>query len=299
ALLAGPAHADDAVRYGTWGVDTAGMDATRDPGADFFGYVSGTWAANTQIPSDRSSYGSFLVLRDLSEERVRKLLEGYEAGDPATDGDAARIAALYRGFLDEAAVEALGAAPLQPELEAIRAAAGKQDLAALMGARNAGFGGSFFGLSVSDDQKDPDHYTLYLSQGGLGLGDRQMYLDEKFAPQRERYVQYIAQMLELAGWDAPEANADAIMAMETRIAEAHWTRAESRDRDKTYNPVDMAGIAEFAPGFAWDVFFKAAGVDYADRVVVRQDSAVPNIAQVFADTDLDTLKAWQAFQTTD
>ena len=286
-------------RFGSWGIDTAGMDTSVDPGADFFDYVSGTWADTTEIPSDRSSYGSFLVLRDLSEARVRQLLEGYALGDPATGGDAAKIAALYHGFLDEAAIEALGAKPLQPHLDAIRAAVDKDAAAALMGRSNAGFGGSFFSAYVSDDQMSPDTYALYLGQSGLGLGDRQMYLDEKFAPQRERYVEYIAQMLELAGWDAPQDNAEKIMAMETKIAQAHWTRAESRDRDKTYNPVALADIADAAPGFPWATFFKAAGVDYAERAVIRQDSAFPQIAKVFADTDLDTLKAWQAFHTTD
>src|SRR5690606_13815541 len=157
------------------------MDTTVDPGADFFGYVSGTWAANTQIPSDRSSYGSFLVLRDLSETRVRQMLEGYATGEPASGDEAAKIAARSHGVLDEAAIEALGAAPLQPHLDATRAAADKDAIAALMGQRNVGFGGSFFGVGVSDDQKDPDNYALYLSQSGLGLGDRQMYLDGKFA----------------------------------------------------------------------------------------------------------------------
>ncbi|MGY0798837.1 M13 family metallopeptidase [Lysobacter sp. A286] len=288
-----------ATRFGTWGIDLAGMDTSVDPGVDFFGYVSGNWAQNTPIPSDRSSYGSFLVLRDLSEARLRQLVEGYALGDPATGGDAAKVAALYRGFMDESAIEALGAAPLQPHLDDIRAANDKDAIAALMGQRNAGFGGSFFGAYVSDDQKSPDTYALYLSQSGLGLGDRQMYLDEKFAPQRERYVEYIAQMLELAGWEQPQANADAIMAMETRVAEAHWTRAESRNRDKTYNPVMLADIDKAAPGFPWATFFEAAGVDYAERAVIRQDTAFPEIARIFADTDLATLKAWQAFQTTD
>ncbi|CAG4972227.1 M13 family metallopeptidase [Novilysobacter luteus] len=295
----GSTDAIPANRFGTWGIDTAGMDTSVDPGADFFDYVSGTWASTTEIPSDRSSYGSFLVLRDLSEARVRKLLEGYALGDPATGGDAAKIAALYHGFMDEGTIEKLGAAPLQPHLDAIRAAADKDAIAALMGRRNESFGGTFFGAYVSDDQKNPDTYALYLSQSGLGLGDRQMYLDEKFAPQRERYVQYVAQMLELAGWDAPQANAERIMAMETKIANAHWTRAESRDRDKTYNPVELAHIEHTAPGFPWATFFKAAGVDYAERAVIRQGSAFPQIAQVFAETDLDTLKAWQAFHTTD
>ena len=299
-LFAAPAaHAQDATRYGDWGIDTTGMNPEVDPGADFFEYVSGKWADTTEIPADRSTYSSFAVLRDLSEARVRNLVEGYEQGDPATGGDAAKIAALYHGFMDAEAIEALGDAPLRPHLAAIRGATNRDDLAFLMGRANESFGSTFFGAYVSDDQKSPDTYALYLSQSGLGLGDRQMYLDDKFAPQRERYVQYIAQMLELAGWDEPQANAAQVMAMETKIAEAHWTRAESRDRDKTYNPVGLADMATFAPGFPWATYFEAAGVDYAERAVLRQVTAFPKIAQIFADTDLDTLKAWLAFRTTD
>ncbi|WP_244243965.1 M13 family metallopeptidase [Marilutibacter alkalisoli] len=286
-------------RMGEWGIDTGGMDRDARPGADFFAYVNGNWAQTTEIPSDRSRYGAFDLLRELSEARVRQLVEGYPLGDPAVDGDAAKVAALYQGFMDEAAVEALGARPLQPHLDAIRGARDKNALAALMGRAHGGFGGSFFGAFVSDDQRDPDNYALYLSQSGLGLGDRQMYLDEKFEPQRERYVEYLAQMLELTGWERPEHNAKAIMAMEMKIAEAHWTRAESRDRDKTYNPVEMAGMNAHAPGFPWATFFEAAGVEAAGRVVLRQDSAMPELAKIFAETELDTLKAWMAFQTAD
>ncbi len=287
-----------AQRYGTWGMDTDGMDRSVDPGTDFFAYASGRWATQTQIPADQSSYGAFRVRRDLSEQRVRALVEGYAEGDPASDGDAAKIAALYRGFMDEAAVEALGAQPLQPLLADIRAAGDHAALARLMGGRG-GLHASFFNLSVSDDQRDPDRYTLYLSQGGLGLGDREMYLRETFAEQRARYEAYIAQMLMLAGWERPAENAKAILAMETRLAEAHWTRAESRDRDKTYNPHALDAFAAHAPGFDWPVFFRAAGVDHARQAVVRQDSAIPKMAAIFADTDPATLRAWQAFHTTD
>lgn len=287
-----------AQRFGTWGIDTAGMDRSAKPGEDFFRYVSGNWAENTPIPADRSSYGAFAILRDLSEARLRALVESYPLGDPATDGDAAKIAALYQAFMDEPAIEVLGSKPVAPLLAAIRSADDKDQLAALMGQRGS-LSGSFFGLSVSDDQRDPDRYTLYLSQSGLGLGDREMYLRENFAPQRERYQAYIAQMLQLAGWDRPETNAQAILALETRIAEAHWTRAESRDRDKTYNPLALAEFSAKAPGFPWPTFFSAAGVDSAPRAVVRQDSAIPKIAAIYADTDIATLQAWQAFHTID
>ena len=298
---AGPAGGGDAIaatRYGSWGIDTAGMDTTVSPGADFFAYANGTWARTTQIPADQSSYGSFRVLRDLSEARVRALVEGYAPGNPATDGDGAKIAAIYRGFMDEAAVEKLGAAPLQPVLQRIRQADSRERLAALMGAHDT-FNVTLFGLGVSDDQRDPDRYTLYMNQSGLGLGDREMYLRENFAPQRERYLAYIAQMLALGGWKDPEASARAVMAFETRIAEAHWTRAESRNRDKTYNPVAFAEFDRYAPGFPWAAYFAAAGVDHGDRAVVRQDTAVPKMAAIFAATDLATLQAWQAFHAID
>ena len=287
-----------ATRYGTWGIDTAGMDRSVAPGADFFGFANGTWAKNTPIPADQSSYGSFRVLRDLSEARVRALVEGHALGDPATGGDSAKIAAVYRGFMDEAAIEKLGAAPLQPALARIRQADTHAELAALMGARDT-FNVTLFGLGVSDDQRDPDRYTLYMNQSGLGLGDREMYLRDTFAPQRERYLAYIAQMLELGGWNDPKGSAQAVMALETRIAEAHWTRAESRDRDMTYNPVAFDGFDAYAPGVPWSTYFAAAGVDHGDRAVVRQSTAIPKLAKIFADTDVATLQAWQAFHAID
>ena len=289
----------EAQRLGTWGIDTAGMDAAVKPGADFFGYVNGNWAKTTEIPADRSSYGGFAVLRDLSEARVRQLVEGYQLGNPAKDGDQAKVAAIYRGFLDEAAVEKLGAKPLEPKLKAIRAVKSKDDMAKLMGQSLGRFGGSFFGAFVNDDSKNPDYYALYMSQSGLGLGDREMYLQEKFAPQKTRYQQYVGDMLKLAGWANAEKAAADIVALETKIAEAHWVRAESRNRDKTYNPMTLAELNTQAPGFPWKTFLDAANVGKADKAIVSQNTAFPKIAKIFADADLDTLKAWQAFHTAD
>jgi putative endopeptidase len=286
-------------RMGSWGIDTAGMDRNVKPGDDFFAFVNGTWAKNTQIPADRSSYGAFATLRDLSEARTRQLVESYKVGNPARDGDQAKVAALYRGFLDEAAIEALDAKPLQPKLAAIRAVGSKDQMARLMGQSLGSFGGSFFGSFVNDDSKNPDYYVLYMGQSGLGLSDRELYLQDKFAPQKARYQQYVAQMLGMAGWADAEAAAARVVALETEIAKAHWTRAESRNRDKTYNPYTTAQLAATAPGFPWATFMTAAGIGKAEKVVVSQNTAFPKLAQIFASADLDTLKAWQAFHTTD
>ena len=285
------------IHYGTWGFDTAGMDRSVKPGDDWFQFVNGAWAKNTQIPPDRTSWGGFAILRDVSDARLHTMIERYKIDDP--DADRAKVATLYKSFMDEAAVERAGAAPLKPYLDRIRRAASKDDVARLLGASLGGFGASFFAPGVSDDAKRPDVYSLYLRQSGLGLGDRELYLDPKFKPQVDRYRQYVTQLLELAGWpDASEAGSR-VVDMETRIAQAHWTRAESRDRDKTYNLMTLADLEKQAPGFPWKTFWDAAGITKAERAIVAQNTAFPKIAQVFADADLDTLKAWEAFRTTD
>ncbi|WP_243406032.1 M13-type metalloendopeptidase [Sphingosinicella sp. YJ22] len=282
-------------RMGVWGFDASGMDRNVRPGADFFAFANGNWARTTQIPADRSSFGSFNVLRDLSEARVRQLVENYRVND--SNADRAKVATLYGSFMDEARVERLGARPLQPHLQQIRAAQSKDQIAALMGRSMSGPGASFFSMGVNDDSRDPEHYALGLRQSGLGLPDRDYYLEERFAPQKARYQQYVAQMLGLAGWEQPEQAAAAIVALETEIARAHWSRAESRDRDRTYNPMTPSELQAQAPGFPWATFFRAAGVDHAERAIVAQNTAVPRLAEIFANADVGTLRAWQAFHT--
>ena len=289
-----------AKRYGTWGVDLDGMDRTVKPGDDFFRFVNGKWADSTTIPADKTSFGAFVMLRDLSEARVRGILDRWAADDKLKAGtDEAKVAAVYRTFLDEATAEKLDRKPIQAHLDAVRKAENHEDVARLMARSPSSFGRSFVGLAVFDDQKNPETYALYMSQAGLGLQDREFYLRDNFKPQKERYQKYVADMLRLAGWDEPDANAAAIVELETKIADAHWTRAESRNRDKTYNPMTVAELEKNAPGFPWALYFKAAGVEKADRAVIRQNTAMPKIAKLFADTPVATLKAWSAFHVTD
>ena len=289
-----------ATRYGEWGIDLTGMDPSVEPGDDFFGYVNGKWAATTEIPADKSSFGAFQILRDLSDDRVRAILDGWAANKDMKPGsDEAKVAELYRSYLDEATIEKLDSKPIEPLLDAVKKAATRDDIARLMGRSRATFGASLFSPSVSDDAKDPDNYTLYLSQAGLGLRDRDYYLRDNFKAQKERYEQYVADMLRLVGWDEPEKNAAEVVALETKIAEAHWSRAESRNRDKTYNPTTVAALVETAPGFPWALWFESAELDKADRVVVRQNTALPKMAQVFGETSVATLQAWTAFHVVD
>ena len=304
SLLTIAAVAEDkstaAKRYGTWGIDLEGMDRTVKPGDDFFRYVNGKWAATATIPADKTSFGAFVMLRDLSEARVKAILDRWAAEKTLKVGsDEAKVAALYRTFLDEATVEKLDGKPLQPYLDAVRKAETRDDVVKLMAKAPAGLGRSFFSLAVYDDQKNPDKYALYMSQAGLGLQDREFYLRDNFKAQKERYQKYVGDMLRLAGWADADRHAADVVAMETKIAEAHWTRAESRNRDKTYNPMTLAELAKNAPGFPWALYYKEAGVAKADRTVVRQNTALPAIAKIFAGTPVETLKAWQAFHITD
>jgi putative endopeptidase len=298
STTAPPTDDTAATSYGNWGFDVTGMDRSVKPGDDWFRFVNGAWADRTQIPPDRSSYGAFAVLRDISEQRLRGLIGRYSASDTAHP-DRMKAAILYAGFMDTATAEKLDAAPLARRLSPLKAATSKDDIARFMGNSLGGFGASFFAPGVNDDAKQPDVYALYLRQSGLGLGDRDLYLDPKFAPQVARYRQYVTQMLTLAGWPDAKTAAGDVVAMETKLAQAHWTRAQSRDRDKTYNPTTPAQLASQAPGFPWTTFFKAAGVDAANRAIVAQNTAFPGIAKVFAESDLDTLKAWEAFRITD
>ena len=285
-------------RMGAWGFDLAGRDIGVKAADDFFRYANGTYQDRLVIPADRSTYGAFAVLDDLSQARMRAVTDKAVA-DQAVGGPQAKVAALYRSFMDETRVDALGAAPLSKDLARIRAAKGHDDIAALMGGSAKDFGGSFFSAYVYDDAKDPLKYTIYLGQAGLGLPDRDYYLEASFEKQRAAYEAYVARMLTLAGWSEPAANAKAILALETEIARVSWTRAERRDDDKTYNPYDVAALPAFAPGFDWKAFMAAMDLASAPRVIASENTAFPKIAAIFAKTPLETLKAWMAFNLAD
>jgi putative endopeptidase len=168
-----------------------------------------------------------------------------------------------------------------------------------MGESVHGFGGSFFNAQIYDDAKSPMRYAVYLGQAGLGLPDRDYYLDPRFGPQKGDYEGYVARMLTLAGWPDAAASAKAIVALETEIARASWTRVDRRDDEKTYNPVQTADLAKLAPGFDWTAFMDGAGLSGATRVIAQENTAFPKIAAIYAKTPMATLQAWSAFTLAD
>jgi len=287
-------------RYGTWGFDLEGRDTSVRPGDDFFRYANGTYVDNLEIPADRTRYGSFDLLSQLSENRMTSLIADISAAtDLAQGSDEAKIRDAYNSFMDVAAINALDAQPIQPMLSAIRAIDSHDAMAAYMGDTQGVPGGSFWGTYISDDARDPESYAVYVSQGGIGLPNRDYYLAENFAEKLAAYQVYVAQMLAMAGWENAEQAAADVVKMETAIATAHWTRIQSRDRDLTYNPMSTAELTEYAPGFDWAAYFEAAGLGEQDRFVVSQNTAFPEMARIFAEAPMETLRAWQAFHTVD
>ena len=285
-------------KYGTWGFDASGMDRSVKPGDDFYKFANGGWDARTEIPSDRTRFGNFDILSVLSENRVHAILEDAKAGKVA-DPDAAKIAAAYASYMDEALADRLGAKPIAPELAAIRAAKSRDEITALMGRTNIDHYEPILGLGIRADAKTPTRYAVYASDGGLGLPDRDYYLQPAFAEKKAAYQAYVEKILSLAGWEAPTQSAQAIVAFETRLAEASWTRAERRDRDKTYNPMSLAELQALTPGYDWKRYMAQAGLAGVDRIVVTTNTAFPKLARIYAETPLETIKAWEAFRVAD
>lgn len=270
---------------GDFGFDVAGMDRSVKPGDNFYKYANGTWERITPIPADKSNYGMFTALDDLSKTRTRELLDAAK-GDPNS-----KIGVAYATYLDQAAIEAKGLAPIQPWLTEIKGLSSKAGYAALAAkASQAGVGGPF-GAYVGPDDKQPTVYALQTAQAGLGMPDRDYYLstDAKLVEQRKAYEAHLAKMLTLAGEPNAAARAAAVVALETQIAKAHWTRIESRDANKTYNKMTVAELQRRAPGFDFATYFRGLGANTTD-VIVAQPTAFTGMAKVIGAAPLGVLK---------
>lgn len=275
----------NAPQYGSFGFDAAGMNRSVAPGNDFYAYASGQWAANTPIPNDKSNYGMFNVIDDLSRERTRAILEEAK-NDPNS-----KIGQAFAAYLDTTRIDSLGMAPIQPWLNEIKALNSKAGYAALVAKADRNGVPIPFGSFVSADDKNPNAYALRMGQAGIGMPDRDYYLGDnpRFVETRAKYKAHLQKMLELAGETNAAARADAILAFETEIARGHWTRTESRDRNKTYNKMSVAALSAAAPGFDFATYLRGAGAN-TNEVIVSQPSSITNIARLIQATPLDVLK---------
>jgi putative endopeptidase len=284
------------------GIDFTGMDHSIKPGDDFFSYVNGTWVKNTQIPADRSSTGPTQDLEELTEQRTAALIRNMANTHPAAGSNERKIADYYAAFMDEADIEKRGLAPLKSELDQIDAIKTRDDLARVLGSEQRADVDpinatnfqteNLFGLFVTQALEDPAHNMAYLLQGGLGMPSRDYYLskDAEMAGYRAKYQAYVASLLKLAGTPRSDAQAKAIIGLETKIAQAQENLVDSEDVHKANNVWNTTDFTQKAPGLNWPAYFKAAGLDGQARIDVWQPVGITGIAALVGSESLDTWK---------
>ncbi|MCK9689056.1 M13 family metallopeptidase [Comamonadaceae bacterium BS-T2-15] len=275
------------------GLDKAGMDTGVRPQDSLFFAMNGTWLKNTPIPADKSDYGTFTQLDDLSNERVKAIIEGLAAKPQPMGTVGAKVGDFYTSYMDTAAIDAAGLRPLWPYLAQIDAVRTRKDLVTLMGAW-VPFVDLPMGLGVGPDARDPTVYSAGAAQGGLGLGDRDYYLkkDERFAKARKAYVDYIRTLLAAQGSKNATIQAAAVMNLETRLARVQWTKEANRDPVKTYNPMTTAQLAAKAPDVDWKAWLAAGELSDPPFVSVAQPSYFWALDKLIKSEPLDVWKAY-------
>ncbi|MBX3230602.1 MAG: M13 family metallopeptidase [Labilithrix sp.] len=286
-------------KLGKFGVDTAGMDTSVKPGADFYQYAGGTWMKENQIPADKSKWGMFDQLREESDGNVHKILEEIAKAKNEKGSNAQKIGDYYATYLDTDAIEKKGLAPAKPGLDAIAAAKNINDIAKLMARPDLPLPGPI-GMGVTLDQKNPDRCVVHVGAGGLGMPDKEYYSNEKFKTAREKYEQHIANVLAFSHEKKKDAKKDAadakaVMALETKIAELHWARAARREKEKMYNPKSVADLQKDAAKFPWKLYMDTIGYGDQKDVIVGELDAIPKLADLFASTPVATWKAYLTF----
>ncbi|MBV2129342.1 M13 family metallopeptidase [Arsukibacterium indicum] len=276
------------------GINPANMDTSVAPQQDFFRYVNGNWLSSTDIPADKARWGSFDELRENAEKQVLAIIQELAAGQHATGTDAQKMADLYRSYLDEARINALGLTPLSSEISRIENLQSAADLSQYWGENQRYRFGTPLAVYVGQDQRQSDQYITGASQAGLGMPDRDYYIkdDERSKVLLAQYGSFIEQLWQLAGWDNAQQAAKNILAIETRLAEAQWSRIQNRDRNATYNKLSKAELAELAPGFDWQRFLTAAQLADIEHIVVRQPSYFKAFASIQAEVPL---AQWQQY----
>jgi predicted metalloendopeptidase len=291
AACAGPADPQPPVS----GLDPESFDRNVRPQDDLFHHVNGAWLAKTEIPADKASYGAFDILFDKAQADLRTIVEdAAKSASKAAGSEAQKIGDFYESFMNEARVEELGLAPMKAELDAIDALKTKTDVARHFA--------RFFKLNlinpvvgyIDGDAQQPTHDILYVYQGGLGLPDRDYYLenDDTLKQYREKYVAFLTTILRFAGDATPERSAREMFLLETRLARTHWTKVENRDAVKTYNKVTAADLGKQFPGFDWNGWMTELGVNSIPAVVVSQPSYVKALAATVNEIPVD---AWKPY----
>jgi putative endopeptidase len=286
----------------THGLDVAGMDRSINPGDDFFAYANGAWLKSTEIPPDRSAYGVGAMLVELTNKRTADLMQEVASGGSTASAEARKVGDYYAAFMDEPGIEKKGLQPLQATLDAIAAIKDRKGLARMLGsmlrtdvdALNATnfYTDNLFGLWVAQDLNDPGHYSPFLLQGGLGMPDRDYYLDSspQMAAIRMKYQPHLANVLKLANIVEPDAKAARIVDLEKRMASVHGSRVDSADVTKGNNHWTRHDLEARAPGLDWQAYLAAAGLERQGDFVVWHPAAMTGLSALTASQPLQTWK---------
>jgi predicted metalloendopeptidase len=299
-----------AANSGDRGLDFSSIDRAIAPGDDFFRYANGSWLAKTEIPADRSAWGTGAELDELTVKRTDELIRAADSS-AAAGTEERKIGDYYASYMDAARIERLALTPLVPLLKKIDAISDHTGLARALGATLRAdvdilnstnlYTPNIFGLWVAQDLSDPTHYSPFIVQGGLGMPDRDYYLNssQKMADVRTQYQAHIAAVLSLAHISGANEKAKGIFELERRIAEAHVSRAESEEVLKGNNHWSAADFPQRAPGLDWPAFFGAAGLAQQQEFVVWQPGAVSGISALAGSVPLDTWKDYLRFHLID
>ena len=275
------------------GIVRANMDTTVAPGNNFTAYVNGAWVKRTEIPADKAAYGASSIVNDKAQEDVRAIIEASAAGKFANGSDEQKIGDLYESYMNLKARDSIGLKPLTAEMQKIAAIKNYQDLARYFAYANK-YGNTVpFSLTVTEDFKNPKQYMVLSYQSGLGLPEREYYLqnDEKSKDIRSKYVAHISKMLSLAGITGNQEKANQIMALETRMAKEHMKKEDTRDIVALYNKYSVKDAAALMPDFDWNTLLQEAGIKQ-DSLVIAQVAYTKALNNIIKTTPLDTWKTY-------
>jgi endothelin-converting enzyme/putative endopeptidase len=284
--------------YGSFGVDLSNMDKSVKPGDDFYKYVNGKWLATAQVPPDKAFVGTANTVFEKTESQLHGIVDEVVAAKHDPGSVDQKVADLYSSWMDQPAIEARGLEPIKPFLAQIAGAKDRKDLMKLVGSVDFQ---APFGAFVEADTADPTRYTVWVSQGGLGMPNCDYYLNkgDKFDAYRAAYLTYVTKVLELVGDPKPADSAKRVIALENKIAQVAWPEDKRRNVKETNNPMDLAALKKYVPSVDWDVVLSGVGLGDAKNFIVNETTAIRDGAKLLTTESMTDWKAYMTFHFVD
>ena len=287
--------------YPPWGVDLKARDFTTSPGDDFHQYANGKWLSENPVPAERTSWGVSALIRERAEDRVREVISELSQDESVADGPEQKVGDYFTSWMDTKTLDQLGLSPLSEDLERINLISSIDDLADEFGRQYFVSGISPFSAWIGLNPLNPDEYNLSIGLSGLGLRDRDYYLEdsERMIQIRLEYKDYIAQILSFADYNKTTDWPTRILAIETKIAELQWVRSDRRDRDKTFNPTLTSQLVAEQPNFPWQRFLKARGIQAIEEINLSHPDTIAPLIELIRTVEIEDWRAYLTFHIID